>query len=75
MFCAPELPRLASALGFDALAQSIHPVDHIRPSGLSWALDLLSFLLFAEKLFERVLVLVLKFLGLKIAALCAEFGD
>ena len=56
MFYAPKLPALVSALGFDALAQRIHQVDHIRSSGLSWAFDLLSFLLFAEKLLERVLV-------------------
>ena len=66
MFCTPELPPLVSALGFYALAQRIHQVDHIRSSGLPWALDLLSFLLFAKKLLERVLVLVLKFLWLKI---------
>ena len=30
------------------------------------------FCFFAEKLFERILVLVLKFLGLKITALCAD---
>jgi hypothetical protein len=30
MFCAPEFPPLVSALGFDALAQRIHQVDHIR---------------------------------------------
>jgi hypothetical protein len=57
MFCALELPLLVSALGFDAIAQRIHQVDNIRSNRLSWALDLLSFLLFAEKLFERILVM------------------
>jgi hypothetical protein len=75
MFCASatQLPPLVSALGFDALAQRIHQVDHIRSSGFSWALDLLPFLLFAQKLFERILVLVLEFLGIKIASLCAHY--
>jgi hypothetical protein len=42
-----------------------HEVDHVRSSGFSRALDLFSFLLFAEKLPKGVFVLISNYSGSK----------
>ena len=54
-----------ATLLFHASAQGIHQIDNFRWRPLPRCFDLLTRLLFLQQLLQRILVVVLKFLGLK----------
>src|SRR5262249_4608704 len=57
---------------FHASAQCIHQVNDFRWRSLSRCLDLLTGLLLLQKLLQRVLVLVFKFLRLEVTRFCFD---
>src|SRR5438132_10878921 len=50
-------------------SQRLHQVDNLGWFAFAWRLDLLAVLFFLQQLFQRILVLVLEFLGIEISFL------
>jgi hypothetical protein len=72
MVCAPHFGPCGSTLGLDALPEGVHEIYNIGAGRLFRPFDFLTFRLFRDQLFQRVLILVLKLPGLKIAAFCTD---
>src|ERR1700733_4322104 len=59
----------ALTLCLNARSQRIHKIDHVRPRGPLWLLDLLPLGLLFDQLPKGIFVLIFEFLRIKVAAL------
>jgi len=64
--------RTAPALCVNASSQCFHQIDDFGWRTLSWDFDLLAGLLLPQQLLQRIFVVVLEFLGLKVSGLAFD---
>src|SRR5262245_59772188 len=58
---------LSVPAGADALAQSLHEIHYVRRRSFLGRLDFLALLLFTQEIVQRILIMIFKFLGLKLS--------